>query len=158
MGSGHRHIVDLAKKIRFEEESNKELGSELKIAQEKIDRINKELEQISQEHETYLSDLISSHTEFDRALEIFQYHEIPMVLVDDLLAIHDANDTFCTLYSINRSELTSAFPPLHNILMKNCRHVHARMETGMILFTSLHQSSRLIMNPVHSFFLSGMIG
>jgi len=74
--------------------------------------LKEEQESIKREHESYLSDLISAHTEFDRALEIFQYHTIPMVLLGPNQQVQDANDTFCTIFSVERSEITRQSPPI----------------------------------------------
>ncbi len=66
--------------------------------------------------ESYLSDLVNSHTEFDRALEIFQYHELAMVLIDENYAIYDANEAFGTLFNIKRSEITRNHPNLSDYI------------------------------------------
>ncbi|MFH0967588.1 MAG: chemotaxis protein CheW [Methanobacteriota archaeon] len=79
-----------------------------------ISELQVEKEQLVAERNLYLNDLITSHTEFDRALEIFQYHEVPMVLTGPDRTVHDANDVFCTLFSIARSEITTSHPPLAN--------------------------------------------
>lgn len=83
---------------------NDELSSE-------FNKILEEQSTIKKEHETYLSDLISAHTEFDRALEIFQYHSIPMILIGSEFQILDANDIFCSIFSVERSLITHEFPP-----------------------------------------------
>ncbi len=77
-----------------------------------LDVLKEEQVTIKKEHESYLSDLISAHTEFDRALEIFQYHAIPMVLLGSDRQIMDANDIFCSIFSVERSEITRQFPPV----------------------------------------------
>ncbi len=77
-----------------------------------LDLLKEEQDVIKKEHESYLSDLISAHTEFDRALEIFQYHTIPMVLLGSEQQIMDANDIFCSIFSVERSEITRHFPPI----------------------------------------------
>ncbi len=77
-----------------------------------LDALKEEQVTIKKEHESYLSDLISAHTEFDRALEIFQYHAIPMVLLGSDRQIMDANDIFCSIFSVERSEITRQFPPI----------------------------------------------
>ena len=77
-----------------------------------LDALKEEQVTIKKEHESYLSDLISAHTEFDRALEIFQYHTIPMVLLGSDRQIMDANDIFCSIFSVERSEITRQFPPI----------------------------------------------
>jgi len=83
----------------------------VKISKE-LEKLKEEQDSIKREHESYLSDLISAHTEFDRALEIFQYHTIPMVLLGSEQQILDANDIFCTIFSVERSEITRQFPSI----------------------------------------------
>ena len=88
-----------AEELLNEKEKNVLLSKEL-------DALKEEQVTIKKEHESYLSDLISAHTEFDRALEIFQYHTIPMVLLGPEQQIMDANDIFCSIFSVERSEIT----------------------------------------------------
>ncbi|MCA1917238.1 chemotaxis protein CheW [Methanospirillum hungatei] len=91
--------------LQNEKQAIQELSREL-------DQLKEEQVTIKKEHESYLSDLISAHTEFDRALEIFQYHAIPMVLLGPEQQIMDANDIFCSIFSVERSEITRHFPPI----------------------------------------------
>ena len=93
-----------------------ELQDTLSQKEKEISDIRADNTILSSERESYLNELINSHTEFDRALEIFQYHEVPMVLTGPNKSIHDANDAFCTLFSIARSEITRINPPLTNYL------------------------------------------
>lgn len=99
------------------QEITRELSEKLIDKDTMLQELNRELELIKTEqneikvqHESYLADLISAHTEFDRALEIFQYHIIPMVLLGPERQVQDANDAFCTLFSVERSEITRQFP------------------------------------------------
>jgi purine-binding chemotaxis protein CheW len=81
-------------------------------SEETIKGLKEEINSLASERETYLQDLSTSYTEFDRALEIFQYHEIPMALTGPEKRIHDVNTAFCSLFSIARSEITTTHPPL----------------------------------------------
>jgi PAS domain-containing protein len=105
-------IHTLLQKIQDQEISVTDLESQLLLKNELISTLQNENIQLSSERESYLDDLITSHTEFDRALEIFQYHEVPMVLTGPDRTVHDANDAFCTLFSIKRSEITTSHPAL----------------------------------------------
>lgn len=86
------------------------------LISKELDALKKEQVTIKKEHESYLNDLISAHTEFDRALEIFQYHSIPMVLLGPERQVMDANDIFCSIFSVERSEITRQFPPVSRYL------------------------------------------
>lgn len=77
-----------------------------------LESLKEEQTALKKEHETFLSDLISAHTEFDRALEIFQYHTIPMVLLGSKQEVMDANEIFCSIFSVERSEITKKHPLL----------------------------------------------
>jgi len=105
-------ISELHRRSESCNEECKSLTSKLLSAEEMIARLKDETSQLGLERESYLNDLITSHTEFDRALEIFQYHEVPMVLTGPERTVHDVNDAFCSLFSIARSEITTAHPPL----------------------------------------------
>ncbi|OQA54807.1 MAG: purine-binding chemotaxis protein [Euryarchaeota archaeon ADurb.Bin294] len=98
-----------AEELLNEKEKNVLLSKEL-------DALKEEQVTIKKEHESYLNDLISAHTEFDRALEIFQYHSIPMVLLGPERQVMDANDIFCSIFSVERSEITRQFPPVSRYL------------------------------------------
>lgn len=88
----------------------------LQIEKQTRDDTLKELDVLKKEHESHLSDLISAHTEFDRALEIFQYHAIPMVLLGPERQVMDANDIFCSIFSVERSDITRQYPPISRYL------------------------------------------
>jgi len=105
-------FIPVLNRLKDDAELIGEKTNECKKILQEIQSIQEEHASIKKEHETYLSDLISAHTEFDRALEIFQYHSIPMVLVGKDLKILDANDIFCAIFSVERSEITRQFPPL----------------------------------------------
>lgn len=107
------HITELTRKAEGCNEECKSLTSRLLTADEMISHLKEEARQTVSERESYLNDLITSHTEFDRALEIFQYHDVPMVLTGPDRTVHDVNDAFCTLFSIARSEITTSHPPLN---------------------------------------------
>ncbi len=105
-------LLTLKESLEEQKRNCSDLESRLLLKSEQISDLQTENMQLSSERETYLNDLITSHTEFDRALEIFQYHEVPMVLTGPARTVHDANDTFCTLFSIARSDITTSHPPL----------------------------------------------
>lgn len=105
-------LITLVKTINQQNLENAELQSTLQTKSEQIAGLQSENVQLSSERESYLNDLITSHTEFDRALEIFQYHDIPMVLTGSENSLYDANNSFCTLFSIARSSITTQHPPL----------------------------------------------
>jgi len=69
-----KRLRESAQAIQQEREKYLEITKEL-------DDLKEEQTRVKREHESYLADLISAHTEFDRALEIFQYHSIPMALL-----------------------------------------------------------------------------
>ncbi len=101
----------------------KRLLGTIKDQNEEILRLNElyttletDLNTLRSTHDSYLNDLITAHTEFDRALEIFQYHELAMVLTDTDGAIHDANEAFCDLFGVSRSEITTSHPPASQYL------------------------------------------
>lgn len=106
------HITTLGRLAENGDAECRRLTDQLLQKEEEISHLTENYRQLSSERETYLHDLITSHTEFDRALEIFQYHEVPMVLTGPERTVHDANDVFCTIFAIARSEITTAHPPL----------------------------------------------
>ncbi len=105
-------LITLVKEINKQKAENADLQSRLLLKSEQISDLQTENIQLSSERESYLNDLITSHTEFDRALEIFQYHDVPMVLTSSDRSLYDANNAFCTLFSIARSSITTSHPPL----------------------------------------------
>lgn len=105
-------LITLVKTINQQNLENADLQSRLHEKSEQISNLQSENIQLSSERESYLNDLITSHTEFDRALEIFQYHDVPMVLTGSENSLYDANNAFCTLFSIARSSITTSHPPL----------------------------------------------
>ncbi|WP_319580443.1 chemotaxis protein CheW [uncultured Methanospirillum sp.] len=105
-------LITLVKAINQQKAENTDLQSRLLLKSEQISGLQTENIQLSSERESYLNDLITSHTEFDRALEIFQYHDVPMVLTGSDRSLYDANNAFCTLFSIARSSITTSHPPL----------------------------------------------
>jgi|GEM_PF-950845 len=105
-------LITLVKTINLQKAENEDLQSKLLLNSEQISGLQTENIQLSSERESYLNDLINSHTEFDRALEIFQYHDVPMVLTGSDRTLYDANNAFCTLFSIARSSITTSHPPL----------------------------------------------
>lgn len=104
-------FIPLLRRIQSESDLLDQRNVELDKLTAELSDIQSDWNVMKSEHETYLADLISSHTEFDRALEIFQYHTIPMVLVGADKQVQDANDAFCTLFSVERSEITKQYPP-----------------------------------------------
>lgn len=105
-------LITLVQEIHQQTDTVIDLEKILHLNKEQISTLQTENIQLSSERESYLNDLITSHTEFDRALEIFQYHEVPMVLTGPERSLYDANNAFCTLFSIARSQITTAHPPL----------------------------------------------
>jgi len=105
-------LITQVKAINQQKAENADLQSRLLLKSEQISGLQTENIQLSSERESYLNDLITSHTEFDRALEIFQYHDVPMVLTGSDRSLYDANNAFCTLFSIARSSITTSHPPL----------------------------------------------
>jgi purine-binding chemotaxis protein CheW len=112
-------LTEYAKNLQSCRDECTQLQGQLRLKDENTRELESENSVLNSEREMYLNDLITSHTEFDRALEIFQYHEVPMVLTGAERSIHDANDTFCTLYSIARSEITQNHPDLASYLPDN---------------------------------------
>lgn len=109
-------IIELTRKTELCNKECKDLTTRLLTAEDIISGLKEDAKQVASERESYLNDLITSHTEFDRALEIFQYHERPMILTGKNNTVHDANDAFCSLFSIVRSEITTSHPPLQNYI------------------------------------------
>ena len=107
-----KRLRESAQAIQQEREKYLEITKEL-------DDLKEEQTRVKREHESYLADLISAHTEFDRALEIFQYHSIPMALLGSEGQIIDANEVFCTIFAVARSEITKQFPPLSKYIPEN---------------------------------------
>lgn len=104
-------FIPLLRRIQSESGLLDQRNEECHKLKSELSEIQSDWNVMKSEHETYLADLISSHTEFDRALEIFQYHTIPMVLLGADKQVQDANDAFCTLFSVERSEITKQYPP-----------------------------------------------
>ncbi|MDD1728291.1 MAG: chemotaxis protein CheW [Methanospirillum sp.] len=105
-------LITLVKTLHQQKTEFADLESSLLLKNDQISSLTNENIQLSSERESYLNDLITSHTEFDRALEIFQYHDVPMVLTGPDRSLYDANNSFCTLFSIARSNITTAHPSL----------------------------------------------
>ncbi|HWQ63819.1 MAG TPA: chemotaxis protein CheW [Methanospirillum sp.] len=105
-------LITQVNTINQQNSENADLQSKLLQKSQQISDLQSENVQLSSERESYLNDLITSHTEFDRALEIFQYHDVPMVLTGSENSLYDANNAFCTLFSIARSSITTSHPPL----------------------------------------------
>ena len=106
-------FIPLLRRIQSESHVLDQRNEECEKLKAELSEIQSDWNVMKSEHETYLADLISSHTEFDRALEIFQYHTIPMVLLGADNQVLDANDAFCTLFSVERSEITKQYPPFN---------------------------------------------
>lgn len=106
-------LISLVQTIHQQKTEKSELEARLLKNSEQLSDLQTDNIRLSSERESYLNDLITSHTEFDRALEIFQYHDVPMVLTGPDRTLYDANDAFCTLFSIARSNITTAHPPLN---------------------------------------------
>ena len=111
-----QQITDLTRKADYCDAECRKLTDKLLKSEEIISVLKDEKRELSSERESYLNDLITSHTEFDRALEIFQYHDVPMALTGPDRTVHDVNDAFCNLFSIVRSQITSSHPPLSTYL------------------------------------------
>ncbi|NLG02349.1 MAG: hypothetical protein GX567_00715, partial [Clostridia bacterium] len=103
-------FIALLERIQKDAESITNANQEIHSIQGELQKLTEEQASLKKEHESYLSDLISAHTEFDRSLEIFQYHEIPMVIVGKDQQVMDANDKFCSIFAVERSEIIRQFP------------------------------------------------
>lgn len=103
-------FIALLERIQKDAESITNANQEIHSIQGELQKLTEEHASLKKEHESYLSDLISAHTEFDRSLEIFQYHEIPMVIVGKDQQVMDANDKFCSIFAVERSEIIRQFP------------------------------------------------
>jgi purine-binding chemotaxis protein CheW len=145
-------ISTLVVQVRTCTEEYKNVQTQLLGKDEIITGLEIENDRVSAEREIYLNDLIISQNECDRILEIFHYHEIPMVLVGKGRTVLDANDAFCTLFLLTRSEITTSHPPLNTWIHDDKRLITGpdNEEYSVIILTppivpSAHESISLIM-------------
>ncbi|HWQ67564.1 MAG TPA: chemotaxis protein CheW [Methanospirillum sp.] len=109
-------LTSLAQNIALQDADTQRLEKEKKSLETLISTLSRDNDTLTAEHDSYLQELITSQTEFDRVLELFAYHPVPMALIGEEELIFDANEAFCTLFSIEKSEITKAHPPIRKFL------------------------------------------
>jgi len=117
-------IPDLFKPVTQKFQSDSENISQKKGEIERIEEernfertnLQTELNILKTELEKFSEEMIAAQTSLDRVLEFYQYHIIPMALLGSGGKLLDANDAFCTLFSLTRSGIVSEKPDLNRYI------------------------------------------